>query len=145
MNARIHRSGCLVLMLLAEAFTAWEQGEYDMAFLRAGEAMEEAEDGCRIMRAAEHGKWANFYANDCFANLRLTADNLRSLRGWLRVCGDGPNFWLWERKWLMDPRDVRICLQTHRHCQLSDDELQRRMQQALQQKSGAGKPAPQVS
>lgn len=144
MNARIHRSGCLVLMLLAEAFTAWEQGEYDMAFLRAGEAMAEAEDGYRIMRAAEHGKWANYYANDCFVNLRLTADTLRKLRGWIRVCGDGPNFWLWERKWLMDPRDVRICLQTHRRCQLSDDELQRRMEQTLQQKNGVGKPAPKV-
>ena len=139
MNARIHRSGCRMLILLAEAFAAYARDEIDMAFLRAGEAMEEAEEGYRIMRAAEHGKWANFYANDCFANLRLTADNLRSLRGWLRVCGDGPNFWLWERKWLMDPRDVRICLQTHRHCQLSDDELQRRMRQIIRQRAKAGK------
>ena len=141
MNARIHRSGCRVLILLAEAFAAYARDEIDMAFLRAGEAMEEAEEGYCIMRAAEHGKWANFYANDCFANLRLTADTLRSLRGWLRVCGDGPNLWLWERKWLMDPRDVRICLQTHRHCQLSDDELQRRMRQIIRQRAKAGKQA----
>ena len=106
---------------------AMREGTYDMAFLYAGDALTEAEQGYADMRAAEHGTWQNFYANDCFVNLGLTADNLRSFRAWIRICYDGPNYWGWERKWLMDPREVRICLQTHRHRQYNDDELYLKM------------------
>lgn len=127
MNAQVHLSGCRILVHLAKMFTAWEQEQYDMAFLHAGHAYAEAEDGYRLMRSVEHDKWENFYGNDCFVNLKLTAESLRNLRGWIRTVHDGPDYWNWERKWLMDPRDVRICLQTHRHCQYSDDELYQRM------------------
>ena len=129
MNARIHLSGCRVMTYLGRAFAAYQEGRCDEAFLHAADALVEAEAGYAALRGAETGKWANFYANDCFVNLKLTADNLRSFRAWIRVCCDGPNYWGWERKWLMDPRDVRICLQTHRHCQLDDDTLYRRMKE----------------
>ena len=74
-----------------------------------------------------HDKWIGIYRNDCFANLSLTVHALEALRSWIRVIHDGPNYWMWERKWLMDPREVRICLQTHRHCQLPDEELYQQM------------------
>ena len=129
MNAQVHLSGCRVMAHLADCFTAWEQEACDMAFLYAGDAFEEAKRGYAQLRGAEHGKWENVYGNDCFVNLKLTAETLERLRGWIRVTQDGPDFWMWERKWLMDPRDVRICLQTHRHCQYPDEELYRRMKE----------------
>lgn len=127
MNAHVHLSGCRVMDCLAKAFTAWENVEYDQAFLYTGDALEEARTGYRHLRGAEHDKWIGIYRNDCFANLRLTVQALESLRNWMRVVHDGPDYWMWERKWLMDPREVRICLQTHRHCQLSDEELYQQM------------------
>lgn len=130
MNARVHLSGCRIMVHLADTFTAWEQKQYDWAFLYAGRACAEAESGYKILRGAEHGKWKNFYGNDCFVNLKLTAECMRNLCGWLRTVYDGPHYWDWEKKWLMDPRDVRICLQTHRHCQYSDKELYQRMEVA---------------
>ena len=127
MNAQVHLSGCRVMVCLAEAFTAWDKGEYDYSFLHAGDALAEARVGYQHLRAAEHDKWIGIYRNDCFANLNLTVQALEALRSWIRVVHDGPNYWKWEQKWLMDPREVRICLQTHRHCQLSDEELYHRM------------------
>ena len=127
MNAMVHLSGCRILGLMGELFAAWENQRFDEAFLLAGDAWEEAKNGYARLRGAEQGKWENFYGNDCFVNLHLTAETLHRLQGWIRVTKDGPHFWDWERKWLMDPREVRICLQTHRHCQYTDDELYARM------------------
>lgn len=129
MNAQVHLAGCRMLVQLGEAFSAWEQGAFDRAFLRTGDALAAAREGYACMRAAEHDGWQHYYGNDCFANLRLTVDALEKLRGWIRTVHDGPSYWGWERKWLMDPREVRICLQTHRHCQLTDEALYNAMKE----------------
>lgn len=127
MNAQVHLSGCRVMVCLAEAFTFWEKAEYDLAFIHTGDALTQARTGYQQLRNAEHDKWIGIYRNDCFTNLSLTVQALEALRSWIRVVHDGPNYWMWERKWLMDPREVRICMQTHRHCQLNDEELYQRM------------------
>lgn len=131
MNAGVHLSGCRVMAHLALAFTAWEEDRRDWAFLHAGDACEEAWMGYGLLRGAEHDKWVNLYGNDCFANLHLTAQSMAALCSWMRVVGDGPDYWKWEQKWLMDPREVRICLQTHRHCQLANAELYQKMKNTL--------------
>ena len=129
MNAQLHLSGCRILCAFADAARAHKQGQYDRAFYHACEALEYAQAGYAALRGAEHGRFINIYRNDCFANLGLTDDVLRVLRGWLRAAYDGPFFWNWEREHRIDPRDRRICLLTHRSRQLSDDELYRRMKQ----------------
>ncbi len=129
MNAQIHLYASRMMVSLGEAFICCEEANWDEAFFHIGKALLFAENANEAMHAAEHGNWVNFYGNDCFVNLGLTCDVLRTLRGWLRCCNDGPNFWGWERKHLMSPADKRIILQTHRHCQYTDDELHARLEE----------------
>lgn len=121
--AHIHLSGCRVICELAAGLSALERRDGLRAFICVGKACREAENGYRLLRGAEHGHWRNYYRNDCFTNLNLTANVLRTLRDWTRARFDGPYFWGWEQQCLMKPTDVRIKLQTHRHCQLDNDTL----------------------
>ena len=123
MNAEVHLSGCIALTALAAAAHALHERDYIKAFYHAGRALEGALRGCKALKDAEFGKWNGYYANDCFTNLGLTADVLRGFMRYIRILGDGPYFWNWEKSYLMAPEDVRVMLQTHRHCQLSDEAL----------------------
>ncbi len=129
MNAQLHLHSSRMMVALAQACACCERENWDEAFFRTGQALDHAEAAAAAMHAAEHGEWENYYGNDCFVNLRLTCDVLRSLRSFLRVTHDGPSFWHWERKHLMAPADKRIILQTHRHCQYSDDEMYARLKE----------------
>lgn len=129
MNAAVHLSGCEALLALQDAVHALKDGKAAKAFFHAGQALESAETGCAALHSAEYGKWTGYYANDCFTNLRLMADCLRAFRSWIRMTGDGPYFWNWERACLMAPEDTRVLLQTTRHCQLTDDALYAGMKQ----------------
>ena len=62
------------------------------------------------------------YLGDCFAGVKLTGRVLESVRGWLRLLGDGALLYAWEMKYLI-PAEQRPLLQTHRTAQMSDDEL----------------------
>ncbi len=128
-DARIHLHGAAMMVRLGEMFACCGAEAWDEAFYRASEAITEADAALAALRGAEHGKWENYYGNDCFANLALTCDVLRTLRGWLRACHDGVMFYGWEREHLMTAAQRRIMLQTHKHCQYTDDELFARMKE----------------
>ncbi len=130
MNAQVHLNGSRMMVALADALTCCEQECWDEAFFRCGQALAFANDANSAMHRAEHDNWTDYYGNDCFVNLQLTCDVLRSMRSYLRVTHDGPYFWNWERKHLMAPADKRIMLQTHRHCQYTDDELHLRLEES---------------
>jgi len=123
MNGSIHLFGCKMMCAFGKALGYYKQKEYDGAFFFAGKALGYAEEAYKALHMAEHDSFAHYYHNDCFTNLGLTVQVLQTFRGWIRACHDGPFFWQWERKWLMDAEEVRICLLTHRHCQLTDDVL----------------------
>lgn len=123
MNAVVHLSGCMALTALSAAAHALREQDHFKAFCHAGHALESALQGCKALKDAEFGKWIEYYENDCFTNLGLTADVLKGFMRYIRILGDGPYFWNWEKSYLMAPEDMRVMLQTHRHCQLSDEAL----------------------
>lgn len=74
-------------------------------------------------RGAEHGSFVHIYRNECFANVALSARVMEAVRGWLPVRGDGDYCYDWEKRYLIPAEENRVCLQTHRTCQLDDDTL----------------------
>ena len=73
------------------------------------------------------GRFAHLYDNDCFVGVRVTAEVLETLRGWLRIRGDGERLFDWEKQYLIPVGETRVSLQSHRTQQLSDEELCRRL------------------
>jgi hypothetical protein len=75
------------------------------------------------LRQSEHGKWARFYQADWLTNIASTVQNVDTLRRFLRMHGDSPDFFLWYKEFLMPETEKHLYLEnTHRN-PLSDDEL----------------------
>ena len=74
------------------------------------------------MEDACHGRFAHYYDNDCFVGVILTNQVLESVRGWLRLRGDGELLYNWEMEYLI-PVEQRPLLQTHRTAQMTDEDL----------------------
>ena len=81
-----------------DGFHCYEQGELKEAFYHMGIAAEKFQSANDNLRSREHGKWKDFYANDCLCDIKQTAYVLRHLMGYLRNLGDGPHFYEWQRE-----------------------------------------------
>lgn len=107
---------CRALLLAME-------GKYQEAFYHAGKARKSYLSGNTAMREREHGKWKNFYENDCFTDIKQSAWVLESLMSYLRNLGDGPHFYLWQREFLYSEEDKRVMLLLNLENHLKDKEL----------------------
>lgn len=92
LQVKIHRNCLQGAILFTEAFATYERKEYKKAFFLLGNAAEAFEAADSAMRDREHGKWKDFYANDCLTDVKETAYCLKRLMGYMRNLGDGPVF-----------------------------------------------------
>ncbi|WP_336745493.1 glycosyl hydrolase 115 family protein [Paenibacillus sp. y28] len=123
----LHESGCRGFIRLCRAFAAYEAGRYAEAFVHASQAMRAYAEGKQAMEGAEHGKWEHFYRADWLTNVESTVRSMDTLRRFLRMHGDSPDFFLWYKEYLMPETEKYIYLEnTHRN-PLSDDELAERL------------------
>lgn len=66
---------------------------------------------------------------DWLTNIQSTVDNLDTLRKYLRVFGDSPDFFLWYKEYIMPETEKYIYLEnTHRE-PLSDDDLAQKLEE----------------
>ena len=81
------------------------------------------------MRDREHGKWHDFYANECLTDIKQTAWVLEGLMSYIRNLGDGPHFYLWQREFLYSEEDRRVVLVCNMENHLKDLELYELMEE----------------
>ncbi len=128
----LHRSGCEGFMWLCRAYSAYAEGRYPQAFVMASQSMWSYEEGLKALRDSEHGKWENFYRADWLTNIESTVRNVDTLRQFLRMHGDSPDFFLWYKEFLMPETEKHIYLEnTHRN-PLSDNELAFRLKEKFE-------------
>jgi len=131
-HVELHLSGCEGFAALGDAFEAFMEQRYPVAFVHASLAMWHYQRGLDVLKAAEHGHWHHFYRADWLTNIKSTVNNMDTLRRWLRMHGDSPDFFLWYKEYLMPETEKYIYLEnTHRN-PLSDDELARRLQEKFE-------------
>ncbi|OXM83351.1 hypothetical protein CF651_26645 [Paenibacillus rigui] len=132
-HGALHRSGCEGFLWLCRAYAAYAEGRYPQAFVCASLSMRGYEEGLHVLRAAEHGKWNRFYSADWLTNIESTVRNVDTVRRFLRMHGDSPEFFLWYKEFLMPETEKHIYLEnTHRN-PLSDDELAERLHAHFEQ------------
>ncbi|MFQ9619823.1 MAG: hypothetical protein ACLRZF_09990 [Waltera sp.] len=88
-----------------------------------GNAAEAFEAADSAMRDREHGKWKDFYANDCLTDVKETAYCLKRLMGYMRNLGDGPDFYKWQREVTYSENDCKVVLITNMENHMTDWEL----------------------
>lgn len=127
-HIELHLSGCEGFAALGDAFQAYLSQVYPVAFVHASRAMRCYQRGLEVLEKAEYGPWQNFYRADWLTNIKSTVENMDTLRRWLRMHGDSPDFFLWYKQFLMPETEKYIYLEnTHRN-PLSDDELAQKLQ-----------------
>lgn len=106
-----------------EGYHCYEREELKEAFYHMGLAAEKFQSANDNLRAREHGKWKDFYTNDCLCDIKQTAYVLRHLMGYIRNLGDGPHFYEWQRQFLYAEEDRRVVLITNMENHMTDAEL----------------------
>lgn len=98
-------------------------GEYMTAFYLAGKAKKSYLQADTAMRLREHGKWKDFYRNECLTDVKQTAWVLEGLMSYLRNMGDGPHYFQWQREFLYSEEDRRVMLILNMENHLKDEEI----------------------
>lgn len=118
----LHRTYQGSLLAMESLLHAMEQ-DWLQAFYLAGKARKWYLQADSAMREREHGHWHLFYFNDCQADVKQSAWLMGVLMGALRVHGDGPHYFRWQRRFLDPPEDAGIMLILNMENHLNNDEI----------------------
>ncbi|MCM1261383.1 MAG: glycosyl hydrolase 115 family protein [Butyrivibrio sp.] len=109
--------------LISQSILAVLKEEYQQAFYLAGKSRREYLAADNAMRSREHGKWHDFYANECLTDIKQTAWVMEGFMSFVRNLDDGPHFYKWQREFLYPEEDRRVLLILNMDNHLKDWEL----------------------
>ena len=130
-QSRLHLSGARGLYALCRAYEYFENGDMPRCFTILTGAMEEFEEGIKLLEAGEHDKWKNFYSCDYLTNVRVTVYAVDSMRRYIRMISDGPDFFAWYKNCCIPETERKIYLENTQRRTLSDDELTEELKKNL--------------
>jgi hypothetical protein len=102
--------------------------EWESAFLLADRARREYLLAYDALRSRERGIWIGFHDNDSLTDIEQSAWVLEGLMRYLRIVGDGPHFYEWQRRYLYAPKDAEVLLVLRLEKTVGDIELARLME-----------------
>ncbi len=131
------------LLLQAQLYALWAEGasavcaaleagfdgDWQEVFYQAGLGKRAYTLANRAMRDREHGKWIDFYANECQTDVKQTAALCGYLMSFARNIGEGPHFYEWQRQFQDSEADRRVLVILNTENHPTDDELWRLMEQ----------------
>ncbi len=123
LQVELHQSCFLGAFNTCESLISAMEEDYRKAFYYAGKARKAYQAANTAMRNREHGKWHNFYENECLTDVKQTAWVLSGLMSYLRNLGDGPHYYQWQREYLYSEEDRRVMLILNMENHLTDDEI----------------------
>lgn len=91
-----HLTGLLGIDHFCRAWELWKSGDEMEAFYECGLAAESFSEGHEAFMRAETGIWKGFYAYEHFADYKFAAHVLRNLMGYIRISGDGDEYYRWD-------------------------------------------------
>ncbi len=130
-QSKLHLSGSKGLYLLCRAYKYYEEKDMPRCFVLLTDAMEAFLEGVKLLDSGEHDKWKGFYSCDWLTNVRVTVYAVDSLRKYIRMISDGPDFFAWYKNYCMPETERRIYLENTQRRTLSDDDLAREIREKL--------------
>lgn len=134
LQVQIHRDCLKGAIRFGQAFSAYEEGAHMKAFYLLGQSVDWYQRAVEAMDDCSHGKWAGFYRNECLTDVKETAYLLRRVMSYVRILGDGPYFYNWQREVIYPPKDRRVVLITNLENHMTDEALYA----AMKEHSGFG-------
>lgn len=122
-QVQIHYKGLRALKYFTEAYNKYVVTDYYRSFIKLNQAKIELHHVVNSMGFATHEKWTGFYDNDCLTNVSLAEDIVVTVKKFVRMVGDGPYYYTWEREHVMSDSERSVVLLTNKTKQLKDDEF----------------------
>ena len=116
-------------LAVCQAMQAGFVGQWARCFYLAGRAKRAYAEANAAMRGREHGKWVDFYANECQTDVKQTAQLCSYLMSFARTLGEGPHFYEWMRDFGDSEAERRVMLILNTENHPDDDALWRLMEQ----------------
>lgn len=123
LQVRLLYGCCQASVRVCESLKYGFEEDYKRAFYHAGLAFEQFKKADLFMREREHGKWHDFYSNECLADVKQSAWVAETLMGFFRVLGDGPHFYQWQREFFNSGKDRQVMLVLNMENHLTHKEL----------------------
>ncbi|WP_077609968.1 glycosyl hydrolase 115 family protein [Clostridium sp. Marseille-P2415] len=123
LQVRLLHGCCQASVRVCESLKYGFEEDYKRAFYHAGLAFEQFKKADLFMREREHGKWHDFYSNECLADVKQSAWVAETLMGFFRVLGDGPHFYQWQREFFNSGKDRQVMLVLNMENHLTHKEL----------------------
>ena len=129
LQAQLHYECYQGALEICRSLSAGIMKKYQKSFYHAGMAQLHYKKADAAMRSREHGKWHEFYANECLTDMKQTAWVIAGLMSYVRNLGDGPHYYQWQRDFLYAEEDRRVMLVMNMENHLTDEELFRLMRE----------------
>lgn len=129
LQARLYRLWARGALEVCRALAYGFAGDWQRCFYHAGRARRDYAAADRALREREHGKWVDFYANECQTDVKQTAAVCGYLMSFARTLGEGPHFYRWQREFQDSEAERRVMLILNVRNHPTDEELWRLMEQ----------------
>jgi hypothetical protein len=127
-QTRVHLHGYRGAEFATRALVAALDEEWESAFLFADRARREYVLAYDALRSRERGLWIGFHQNDSLTDIEQSAWVMEGLMRYLRIVGDGPYFYEWQRRYLYAPKDAEVLLVLRLEKTVGDIELAQLME-----------------
>lgn len=134
MQTAIHYYCTKGIILFADGFSAYKDGDMKKAFILLGDGATYFKVANANMRLSEYGVWKGFYANDCFADIKHTAYMVEKLMGYVRELGDNARHDKWYREAVYAPEDRGVMTLLVNDNHMTDWELYKAFKAKEQEK-----------
>jgi hypothetical protein len=124
----VHLHGYRGAEFAARALVSALDEEWESAFLFADRARREYRLAYDALRSRERGIWIGFHENDSLTDIEQSAWVMEGLMRYLRIVGDGPYFYEWQRRYLYAPKDADVLLVLRLEKTVGDIELAQLME-----------------
>lgn len=106
-----------------DAYKAYRENRLEDALVLLGDAAVSYDRADDALKKPCHDKWEGFFSNDALTDTSAIVALMKNLMEWVRIIGDGPGFWRWQRDLTYPEEDRNVVLITNYEKRMSAYEM----------------------
>ena len=106
-----------------DAYKAYRENRLEDALVLLGDAAVSYDRADDALKKPCHDKWEGFFSNDALTDTSAMVALMKNLMEWVRIIGDGPGFWRWQRDLTYPEEDRNVVLITNYEKRMSAYEM----------------------
>ena len=105
------------------SYKAYRENRLEDALVLLGDAAVSYDRADDALKKPCHDKWEGIFSNDALTDTSAMVILMKNLMEWVRIIGDGPGFWRWQRDLTYPEEDRNVVLITNYEKRMSAYEM----------------------